>query len=331
VGFVGLGWIGRNRLQAITEAEVLDVAGLFDESEVAVANARELAPQALVACSLDELLSTDLDGVVIATPNSLHAEQTIKALEKGIAVFCQKPLCRTAEEVERVVEAARKADRLLGVDLSYRFISGMRTVNELATSGELGTVFAVDVKFYNGYGPDKRWFYDRQFAGGGCVLDLGCHLLDLALRPFDYPKAKTVHSSLFRNGHLLPKPCTEIEDFAVANITLTNGVVVNLACLWNSHIGADARIEVAFHGSKASAGLRNVNGSFYDFRAEHFQGTQRTDLSSSQDANWQWGGLAALDWCERLATDHRFDSEIEKQKVVAEVIDLIYGREGGLN
>jgi len=79
---------------------------------------------------------------VIATPSALHAEQSFRALERGAAVFCQKPLGRTAAEARSVVDAARAADRLLAVDLSYRFTDGMRRIREVVRSGELGRLFA---------------------------------------------------------------------------------------------------------------------------------------------------------------------------------------------
>ncbi|MFY0581591.1 Gfo/Idh/MocA family protein [Cystobacter fuscus] len=125
--------------------------------------------------SLEALLDLGLDGVVIATPSAFHAEQSVRALERGVAVFCQKPLGRTQEEVRRVVDAARAADRLLGVDLSYRFTTGMRRLRECIQSGALGDIHAVNLVFHNAYGPDKAWFYDPRLSGGGCVMDLGIH------------------------------------------------------------------------------------------------------------------------------------------------------------
>src|SRR5215212_8605598 len=98
--------------------------------------------------SYEELLTSDLDGIVIATPSALHADQAIAALERGVAVFCQKPLARTGPETRAVIGAARAADRLLGVDLSYRHTSAMRAVRDLVTSGQIGHVRAVELVFH---------------------------------------------------------------------------------------------------------------------------------------------------------------------------------------
>jgi predicted dehydrogenase len=325
LGFVGLGWIGRNRLQAIVEADVAQVAAIHDVVTDAGVEAQKLAPDSVLFSCFDELLKHDLDGVVIATPNRSHAEQSIAALEQGIPVFCQKPLARNAFETRRVVESARKADCLLGVDLTYGAIPAMRRVNQIVGSGELGKIFAIDAKFHNGYGPDKGWFYDYSLSGGGCVLDLGSHLLDLALRPLGFPRVAQVQSSLFARGSAIARPCHTVEDYGVATIETVDGTVINLSCCWNLHVGREADIEIAFYGTDGGARLRNVNGSFYDFVAEKFHGTQTELLSDPTDEKWQWGGLATIEWIKRVAANEGFDPAAEHYVELAEVIDSVYG------
>src|SRR4051812_15442008 len=192
LGFLGLGWIGQHRLQAIAGSGCAEVAALADSVDETLSKARDAVPEANIAESLDELLQMDLDGMVFATPSALHAAQAQRALEHGLAVFCQKPLGRNAAETRRVVDAARAGNRLLGVDLSYRFVDGMKLVRDWVQSGELGAVFAVQATFHNAYGPDKAWFYQRSLSGGGCLLDLGIHLVDLAFWTLDWPNANTV-------------------------------------------------------------------------------------------------------------------------------------------
>jgi len=303
-----------------------EISAIHDVQASAVEEAQKLSSDAADFADFEELLNHDLDGVVIATPNCLHAEQSIAALERGIAVFCQKPLGRNASETRKIVDAARNADRLLGVDLSYRAIPAMQAISDFVESGELGNVFAVDVKFHNGYGPDKAWFRDYSLSGGGCVLDLGSHLLDLALRPLGFPRVMRVQSSLFANGELLAKGDAKVEDYGVATIETADGTVINLSCCWNLSIGRDADIEVAFYGLRGGAKLRNVDGSFYDFVGEKLSGTKTEMLSSPEDVEWQWGGLATIEWIKKLRVDHRFDPDTEKYVALAEVIDGVYGR-----
>jgi predicted dehydrogenase len=324
LGFVGLGWIGRNRLQSVVQAGIAEVSAVHDAQINVAEEGLKLSPGAVLFSSFDELLYDDLDGVVIATPNRFHAEQAIAALEHGIPVFCQKPLGRNAFETRRIVEAARSANCLLGVDLSYTAMPAMQTVSKLVESGALGKVFAVDAKFHNGYGPDKAWFYDFSLSGGGCMLDLGVHLVDLALRPLGFPRVSTVKSSLFAGGESLKKGSQQVEDYGVATIETVDDTVINLSCCWNLNVGREANIEIAFYGTQGGAALRNVNGSFYDFVAERFERTRTEVLSNPADSNWEWGGLATIEWVKRLAAEERFNPSADQFISVAEVIDRIY-------
>jgi predicted dehydrogenase len=322
IGFLGVGWIGRHRMRAMIETGEIEVAAISDPSAEMAAEALALAPDAVIAGSLDEMLAMDLDGIVIATPSAMHAEQSIRALEAGVAVFCQKPLGRNATEARAVVDAARAADRLLTVDLSYRLTAGVTRIADLVRSGALGRVHAIDLVFHNAYGPDKPWFYDRALSGGGCVMDLGVHLVDLALWTTDFPALRgPVQASLSAGG--LPLQCGDaaVEDFAVASFALEDGPVVRLACSWRLHAGREAEISAAFYGTEGGAALRNIGGSFYDFTAEQYRGTKSETLTSPPD---DWGGRAAADWARRLAAGERFDPAAEHLVSVADVLDRIY-------
>jgi predicted dehydrogenase len=323
IGFLGVGWIGRHRMQAMLATGLVEAAAIAEPSDEMAAEALKLAPDARRADGLDGLLAQDLDGIVIATPSALHAEQSIAALERGVAVFCQKPLGRTGQEADAVVSAANKADRLLGVDFSYRYTAGMQAIRPLLDQGALGQLFAVDLVFHNAYGPDKPWFYDPAQSGGGCVMDLGVHLVDLALWSLGFPEVIDVSSSLFAGGEPLGPRTDTVEDYAVATLTLAAGTTVRLACSWRLHAGADAVMAADFYGSEGGAALRNVGGSFYDFTAERFRGTARETLASPPD---EWGGRAAADWAARLAAGERFSADARRLVDVARVLDRIYGR-----
>ncbi len=296
LGFLGLGWIGRSRLEAIEAAGAAEIGPIADPA----------LPDALD--SLDELLERELDGIVIATPSAFHAEQAIAALERGLAVFCQKPLGRTAAETQAVVGAARAADRLLGVDLSYRYAQAFRAVHDVVRSGELGEILAAELVFHNAYGPDKAWFYDPQLAGGGCVIDLGVHLVDLAVWILDLDPVEV--SSRLRG---LP-----VEHLATAELDH-----VRLACSWNLHAGREAAIELSVYGTDGGVAVRNVGGSFYDFRCERLRGTETEVLVEPPDA---WPGRAAVEWARRLGAGEGFDSAADEYVRVAAILDRIYRR-----
>jgi predicted dehydrogenase len=324
LGFLGVGWIGRHRMKSLLETGLVDAVAICDPSADMAEQARKLAESATVVNSSEALLQHDLDGVVIATPSALHAEQAIEALRRGLAVFCQKPLGRTKEEVAAVIAVARSADRLLDVDFSYRHTAGMRRIRDIIRAGELGKVFAADLVFHNAYGPDKGWFYDKSLSGGGCLMDLGVHLADLGLWTLDFPDVANAGGKLFRQGSPLRKDAVEVEDFAVATIELATGAILRLTCSWRLQAGCDAAISASFYGTEGGAVLRNVNGSFYDFVGERYHGTRSEILSKPPD---DWGGRAAVNWVRRLAAGHGFDPACEKLFDVAATLDAIYERE----
>ncbi|WP_157218436.1 Gfo/Idh/MocA family protein [Flavisphingomonas formosensis] len=321
IGFLGVGWIGRHRMETLLASGAAEAVAVCDTSAECLAHAARLAPGAAQVGSLDEMLSLKLDAVVIATPSALHAEQAIRSLEAGVATFCQKPLGRSAAEVGAVVDAARTADRLLGLDLSYRHAEAVRQIAALVRKGALGRLFAIDLTFHNAYGPDKDWFYDPALSGGGCVIDLGVHLVDLALWILGFPPVDAVDARLMAGGR--PLVAGQVEDYAVAQFN-AGGVEVRLACSWRLNAGCEAVIEAEFFGDAGGARLRNVNGSFYDFSAERLSGTTSQPLAMPPDA---WGGRAVLSWALALASSPAFDRDAEHYLCSAQVLDRIYGRD----
>jgi predicted dehydrogenase len=318
LGFLGVGWIGRNRMEALAGDGLAQVAAVADPQAEALAAAAEVAPEAGRAESLEELLEHDLDGIVIATPSALHADQAVAALERGLAVFCQKPLARDAVETQRVLEAARAADRLLAVDLSYRHVEALRAAQAQVASGAIGQLHTLDLVFHNAYGPDKPWFTNPELAGGGCLIDLGTHLVDLALWLTGGEAAEVETArTLALHGHA-------VEDQATAELALGE-VRARLACSWFASAGRDCVFECTAWGSDGAVSVRNVGGSFYDFGAELWRGTSSETLVEPPD---EWGGRAIAAWAERLRSDRGYDPAAGELEGVAETIDAIYAQAG---
>ena len=320
LGFAGLGWIGAMRLEAVSG--VAEVAALCEPAPQRLEEVARRHPGAAAFSDFDQMLAAGLglDGVVIATPNSLHAPQTLAALDCGLAVFCQKPLALNAREAREMVEAARRADRLLGVDYSYRYTDGARALRRAVEAGELGRVFSVDTVFHNAYGPDKAWCFDPRLSGGGALMDLGVHLIDLALWLLGDPEVREVRGGAWKGGQPLGEG--EVDDFASARIELEGGGAVSLAVSWNAHAGQDCVIRLSAFGTSGGAELRNVDGSFYDFELARFSGRSGgVAVRESRD----WLGKAILDWAGRLGEGGGFDPGIERSVRISEVVDAIYG------
>src|SRR4051812_27251368 len=106
LGFLGTGWIGRNRMEAMLATGECEAVAICDPDPEMARQAQEVASDAQIVGSLDALLARQPEGVVIATPSARHADQCIQAFGAGAAVFCQKPLGRSSAEVEAVLAAA---------------------------------------------------------------------------------------------------------------------------------------------------------------------------------------------------------------------------------
>ena len=325
LGFVGLGWIGRHRLECLLAhaGPPAAVAALADADERVLAEASRLAPDAARVRSLDDLLdpALRLDGVVIATPSAGHAAESAAAIEAGLAVFCQKPLGRTAAETRRVVDLARTHDVLLGVDLSYRHLAAVDAVDGLLRRGELGELVAVELTFHNAYGPDKPWYYDRERSGGGCVIDLGVHLVDLLHGLTGLRGWRVAAAALFAQGRRWTREPGLVEDLAFVQLDHPSGVAARLACSWRLPAGCDAVIECTVRGTRAAARVRNVGGSFYDFTAERLDHGRQDTLVRPPDA---WGGRALCAWAAGLRDGAGFDPAAGALVDVAAVIDAVY-------
>ena len=271
--------------------------------------AAAVADPAVNGTRYEELLAQDLDGVVIATPSGLHAEHALAALERGLPAFVQKPLGRNAAEVRAVVAAAAAADVALGVDFSYRHAKAFLAGHEVVSSGRIGDVIAADLVFHNAYGPEQAWALDPRLAGGGCVIDLGIHLVDLAVWTLDVRPATVA-------ARLVGDP---VETYATAAFDH-----VRLACSWHLHAGRDAVVEATFRGTDGAVSVRNVGGSFYDFRCDLFEGASSTPLVEPPDA---WPGRAAVEWAQRITRGEGFDATFGDELIrSAEILDRIYGR-----
>lgn len=332
LAFVGLGWIGGLRLDAVVAADVAQVVALCDADVSRLDRAGRAHPGVVGFRSYERLLDRaadlGLDGVVVCTPNACHAEQSVAALERGLAVFCQKPLARTAGEVREVISAARNADRNLAVDYSYRWTLGARILRRLAQSGTLGTVRHVETVFHNAYGPGKAWCYDPA-QGGGALLDLGVHLVDLVLWILGDPPIEHVAgtASRVRAGGHCPiaggEVLDDVDDFAYLVLRFSTGAAANVTVSWNAHIGADAAIRATLFGAEGGAELRNVRGSFYDFEVLRFSGRTAEHLGH-ESREWMSGCI--LDWVRRLSADRGYDPAVETSLRVAEIVDAVYGR-----
>ena len=182
-------------------------------------------------------------------------------------------------------------------------------------------IHGIHLTFHNAYGPDKSWYHDPALSGGGCLMDLGIHLIDLLFWLFDDPLVTDIHSNFFQKGKRLHRIENAVEDYAACQMVLNGHTVVQLSCSWFLPAGKEAIIEASFYGENGGVAFRNVKGSFYDFVAERFYGTTTETLVTPPD---DWGGRAAILWVEALVHRKKFNPEAQTYVKVAQVLDTLY-------
>jgi predicted dehydrogenase len=322
VGFIGTGWIGRNRMEALLQEKFVSPVAIFDTDNEQARKALDIIPNAFRCNSIDEMVSTDIDAIVIATPNALHEMQSMYALEKNCAVFCQKPLGRNSKECISIIDYAEKKNLTLGVDMSYRYLEGVQIIRNIIENGMIGDIFTVECCFHNAYGPDKEWFYNPEFSGGGCLIDLGVHCIDLAMWILGFPPIKNIYGFLYGNGKRLTKKSRScVEDYADATIELESGVIIRTACSWKISAGCDAVIKWFFYGSKGTLCVKNSNGSFYDFTTEQYNWTSKKVLKCESK---EWCQKAIREWAKKVYENNQFDESVKEYKIISMILDSIY-------
>lgn len=176
-------------LQALQQAGMVQVVALFDPNPQRVAILCRSFPHAARLDRFAQLADTGAALAIIASPPRSHAEQTIGALEAGLAVLCEKPMALTVADGRAMIAAAEAASRVLAVGLLRRFFPATCTIRDLLSRGLIGDV----VSFSFREGNDFQWpvaspdFFHKDVAYGGVLLDIGVHALDLVLWWWDRP------------------------------------------------------------------------------------------------------------------------------------------------
>ncbi|MBI4538349.1 MAG: Gfo/Idh/MocA family oxidoreductase [Gemmatimonadetes bacterium] len=243
---------------AITQTVHLPVLGQKPDVVVAAVSDTDRSKARAIAAryGIAEVVGDDalfrhdaVEAILICTPNHLHEQQAIAALEEGKHVLVEKPLALTGVGVQRVIDAARTAGKSVLVALNNRFRADTAAVRSFVSGGELGDVFFVRGGWLNQKVPVGRgsWRQKKALAGGGALIDLGVQILDLCFWLIGYPTVKRV-GAYAHFGEL------EVEDSAVVLAEAGAGIVVSVEVTWNLFAGRD-RHYVFILGSQGSATL----------------------------------------------------------------------------
>jgi predicted dehydrogenase len=227
IGIIGLGWWGKQIVTSLAHsARFTVVAGCDVDTAMAEPFAAAHA-FALAADYRDLLRNPEVDAVAVVTPHALHEEMAIAALDAGKQVFCEKPLALTTASAERILAAAKKAGRVLGIGHERRYEPGMEEMRRLAESGALGRILHMDanVSHSNFRKMDpSNWRRDPRHAPAGAWTALGIHLGDLFVALAGEPTRVSARTA----SQIFAPPS---EDFVSAEIDFASGARGCITCL----------------------------------------------------------------------------------------------------
>lgn len=224
VGVLGTGAITQTvHLPILSRMEGVQVVALSDAD---APKAETIAGRFGVPRVVDDeeiLADPEIDALVVSTPNYLHQEQAVAALEAGKHVLVERPLALSGPGVEAVLDAARRAGRTVTVGLSHRYRPDAMALQAFVAGGELGTVHAVRGAWLTRKLPLARltWRQRLAEAGGGALMELGVQALDLGLWLVGYPAAERVLASIHAGDH-------EVEDAASLMVVTAGGLALQI-------------------------------------------------------------------------------------------------------
>ncbi|MFQ3566848.1 MAG: Gfo/Idh/MocA family oxidoreductase [Aggregatilineales bacterium] len=275
VGIIGMGWAGETHLKAYLTMPNVQVIAISDPRADHVAELGSRYNVPVVSTDYEPLLTReDLDIISVTTPNYLHAPIAIAALEHGKHVLCEKPLARTVAEAEAMVKAAIENNRVLEVAFNHRRRGDVDVLKRYIDEGGLGRIYHAKATWMrrNGIPGMGGWFTSREMAGGGPLIDLGVHVLDMAMYLLDEPEVLAVSAATY--AELGPRGrgsrdrrlggVYEVEDLATAFIRLAGGVTLLLEASWATYGKNDDDFGVSLYGTEGGATIEIKNYAWQD-------------------------------------------------------------------
>jgi predicted dehydrogenase len=244
VGVVGLGWPGERHAEAITVSSLATVHSACDLNDERLrAFAATFEPRNTFTSYDEMLMDPDLDAVVINLPNSLHYPCSLKALQAGKHVLCEKPPTMNAKQMRTLHEEAQKRGLIYYFGRQMRFSPAMQTAKRLVAERRLGEIYFSETLWVRSRGTPTGvdgWFTDRSKAGGGVVIDLGVHAIDTAWYLMGTPQPRTVSAQTYQKFPQFVKDSTfDVEDNAYGMIRFANGATLLFKASWAANLTSD--------------------------------------------------------------------------------------------
>lgn len=270
VGIAGLN-MGRSHLRRYLECGRADVVAVCDIDQARLDRVAEEFDVPYRTAEFEDLLARqEVQAVSIATPNVLHASMTVAALKAGKHVLCEKPPALNRRQAQRMYRAAKTARRVLLINLSYRYKAEVRWLKAMAEAGELGEAYFARTVWHRRRGvPRRDTFTTKAVSGGGPLIDLGVHRLDLALWLMGYPKPVSVTGATYQtfvDEYRRAGQHYDVEDLAVGFVRFENGATLVVEASFDVNAPKGEYMQTQIYGTRAGLFQQNVDEG-YEFEA----------------------------------------------------------------
>ncbi len=334
VGIIGAGAIAvdhANGVQAYGGAQVAAIADSSAERCRALADKFQIPK---VYTDLRKLIADpEIDAVIVGLPNYLHLPVSLAALSAGKHVLLEKPMALNYGEARRIAEAARKHKRVLMPAMNMRFNRKIQTIKALAQRGEFGEFYQAKAYWLRRSGCPRfgTWFGQKQFAGGGAILDIGVHALDAALYLLDNWRPLAVSGAIYskfgprglgegRWGKSdIGKNRFDVDDSGIAFIRLAGGVTLSLEASWARHAEQDNKSGLELFGTEAGAEAFAAKVFRYGKKPGEYEVVEPQNIPLRHPAASRQGH-----WLDVILGRDKPDVTMAQALVVQQILDAIY-------
>lgn len=342
IAIIGCGGIANNKhLPSLSKQKAAELVAFCDIIEERAQEAAEKygVEGAKVYSDYKKLLADGgIDVVHVCTPNDSHSVITVAALEADCHVLCEKPMAKTAAQAREMLEAAKRTGKKLSIAYQNRFRDDSQYLKQMCQNGDLGDIYyARAIALRRRAVPTWGVFLDEEKQGGGPLIDIGTHALDLTLWLMDNYKPRSVTGSVF---HKLGKRENaanawgpwdteqfKVEDSAFGFITMENGATISLESSWALNVAEFGEAKTLLCGTEAGADMKDglrINGERYSRLYE-----TNIDLAAGGVAFYSGETDTDADrearlWLEAVLEDKEPLVKPEQALVVTEILEAIY-------
>ena len=336
IAIIGVGNISESHIVGYQKSENAELYAFCDINAQTLAKKGEKHGITRLYTDLDKMLAElpEIDAVSVCTWNCAHAECTIKALKAGKDVLCEKPMAMNSEEAQRMLDTAKETGRKLMIGFVRRFGNDAAVASDFINNGSLGDIYYAKATYLRRNGCPGGWFADKRYSGGGPLIDLGVHVIDLVRYLMGCPKPISAYGATFSgfgdreglkdkagfNSSAKSDMTHNVEDLATALVRFDNGAVLSVEASFNLHIKKSVG-NIQLFGTKGGAELSPEFELFTEVNG------YLADVSLNRSTALSFNGLFENEinyFVESLITDRDLSSIAEDGVALMKILDAIY-------